>query len=133
MHPSVYGRGDQLTHVFAARAIGGRPKRIGLEITGLRWVLSRRLAARLAAIASPNDRRCVGGRRACRAAHRVSGSAIVSRAGCVFGAAGGERWYSTGFEKGQAMILRGRVWKYGDDVNTDVIFPWQIHLHGDGP
>ncbi len=21
------------------------------------------------------------------------------------------------------MILRGRVWKYGDDVNTDVIFP----------
>ncbi len=22
-----------------------------------------------------------------------------------------------------SMILRGRVWKYGDDVNTDVIFP----------
>ena len=21
------------------------------------------------------------------------------------------------------MLLRGRVWKYGDDVNTDVIFP----------
>src|SRR4030065_2428982 len=21
------------------------------------------------------------------------------------------------------MIIRGRVWKYGDDVNTDVIFP----------
>ena len=21
------------------------------------------------------------------------------------------------------MILHGRVWKYGDDVNTDVIFP----------
>ncbi|MCK4547014.1 MAG: 3-isopropylmalate dehydratase small subunit [Candidatus Eisenbacteria sp.] len=21
------------------------------------------------------------------------------------------------------MVLRGRVWKYGDDVNTDVIFP----------
>jgi|OpeIllAssembly_1097287.scaffolds.fasta_scaffold275377_2 8-oxo-dGTP pyrophosphatase MutT (NUDIX family) len=37
VHQSVYGRGDQLTHVFAARAIGGRPKRIGLEITGLRW------------------------------------------------------------------------------------------------
>ncbi len=37
LHQSVYGRGDQLTHVFRARAVGGKPKRIGLEITGLRW------------------------------------------------------------------------------------------------
>ncbi len=37
LHQSVYGRGDQLTHVFRARVVGGKPKRIGLEITGLRW------------------------------------------------------------------------------------------------
>lgn len=37
LHQSVYGRGDQLTHVFRARIAGGKPKRIGLEITGLRW------------------------------------------------------------------------------------------------
>jgi 8-oxo-dGTP pyrophosphatase MutT (NUDIX family) len=36
-HQSVYGRGDQLTHVYRARVVGGKPKRIGLEITGLRW------------------------------------------------------------------------------------------------
>jgi ADP-ribose pyrophosphatase YjhB (NUDIX family) len=34
---SVYGRGDQLTYVFRARVIGGTPKHIGLETTGLRW------------------------------------------------------------------------------------------------
>ncbi len=37
LHQSVYGKGDQLTHVFRARVVGGKPKRIGLEITGLRW------------------------------------------------------------------------------------------------
>ncbi len=37
LHQSVYGRGDQLTHVYRARAVGGKPKRIGLEITGLGW------------------------------------------------------------------------------------------------
>ena len=37
LHQSVYGRGDQFTYVFRARAVGGKPKRIGLEITGLRW------------------------------------------------------------------------------------------------
>ena len=37
LHQSVYGEGDQLTYVFRAHAIGGKPKRIGLEITGLRW------------------------------------------------------------------------------------------------
>ncbi len=37
LHQSVYGRGDQLTHVYRARVVGGKPKRIGLEITGLRW------------------------------------------------------------------------------------------------
>ncbi len=37
LHQSVYGRGDQLTHVFRAHVVGGQPKRIGLEITGLRW------------------------------------------------------------------------------------------------
>ncbi len=26
-------------------------------------------------------------------------------------------------DKGQLSIIKGRVWKYGDDVNTDVIFP----------
>jgi 3-isopropylmalate/(R)-2-methylmalate dehydratase small subunit len=25
--------------------------------------------------------------------------------------------------RGKAMTLRGKAWKYGDDVNTDVIFP----------
>lgn len=37
LHQSVYGRGDQLTLTFRARAVGGRPRRIGLESTGLRW------------------------------------------------------------------------------------------------
>ncbi len=37
LHQSVYGRGDQLTHVFRAHVVSGKPKRIGLEITGLRW------------------------------------------------------------------------------------------------
>jgi 8-oxo-dGTP diphosphatase len=37
LHQSVYGRGDQLTHAFRAHAVGGKPKSIGLEITGLRW------------------------------------------------------------------------------------------------
>jgi len=37
LHQSVYGTGDQLTHVFRACAVGGKAKRIGLEITGLRW------------------------------------------------------------------------------------------------
>jgi 8-oxo-dGTP diphosphatase len=36
-HQSVYGRGDQLTHVYLAQIIGGVPRRFGLEITGLRW------------------------------------------------------------------------------------------------
>jgi 8-oxo-dGTP pyrophosphatase MutT (NUDIX family) len=34
---SIYGAGDQLTHVFRARVIGGKPKHFGLETTGLRW------------------------------------------------------------------------------------------------
>ncbi len=34
---SVYGTGDQLTHVFRARVVGGTPKRFGLEMTELRW------------------------------------------------------------------------------------------------
>lgn len=37
LHQSVYGRGDQLTHVFQARVVGGQPKRFGFEVTGLRW------------------------------------------------------------------------------------------------
>jgi len=36
-HQSVYGPGDQLTHVFRAHATGGTPRHLGLEITGLRW------------------------------------------------------------------------------------------------
>ncbi len=36
-HPSVYGAGDQLTHVYCARVRGGEPKSLGLETTGLRW------------------------------------------------------------------------------------------------
>jgi len=36
-HQSVYGRGDQLTHVFRAHPCGGAPKRMGLETTGLGW------------------------------------------------------------------------------------------------
>jgi len=34
---SVYSAGDQLTYVFRARVMGGNPKSIGLETTGLRW------------------------------------------------------------------------------------------------
>jgi 8-oxo-dGTP pyrophosphatase MutT (NUDIX family) len=37
LHQSVYGRGDQLTHAYRGHVVGGKPKRIGLEITGLRW------------------------------------------------------------------------------------------------
>ena len=37
LHQSVYGRGDQLTHVFRARVISGKAKYFGLETTGLRW------------------------------------------------------------------------------------------------
>ena len=37
LHQSVYGRGDQLTHVFRARVVGGKAKYFGLETTGLRW------------------------------------------------------------------------------------------------
>lgn len=36
-HQSVYGSGDQLTYAYRAHAVGGKPKRIGLEITGLQW------------------------------------------------------------------------------------------------
>jgi 8-oxo-dGTP pyrophosphatase MutT (NUDIX family) len=43
LHQSVYGRGDQLTHVYRARVVGGKPKHIGLEITGLRWCDVERL------------------------------------------------------------------------------------------
>lgn len=37
LHQSVYGRGDQLTFAFRAHAVGGTPKHLGLETTGLRW------------------------------------------------------------------------------------------------
>jgi 8-oxo-dGTP diphosphatase len=37
LHQSVFGRGDQLTHVFRARVVGGKPKYYGWETTGLRW------------------------------------------------------------------------------------------------
>jgi 8-oxo-dGTP diphosphatase len=37
LHQSIYGRGDQLTHTFRARVVGGKPKHFGLETTGLRW------------------------------------------------------------------------------------------------
>jgi 8-oxo-dGTP pyrophosphatase MutT (NUDIX family) len=37
LHQSVYGRGDQLTHLFRARVVGGKAKHLGLETTGLRW------------------------------------------------------------------------------------------------
>lgn len=36
-HQSVYGAGDQITHVFRASVRGGSPKRLGLETTGLGW------------------------------------------------------------------------------------------------
>ncbi len=37
LHQSVYGRGDQLTVAFRAHTVGGTPKHLGLETTGLRW------------------------------------------------------------------------------------------------
>lgn len=43
LHQSVYGRGDQKTFAFAAKVVGGGPKRFGLEITGLRWFSPDRL------------------------------------------------------------------------------------------
>ena len=69
LHQSVYGRGDQLTHAYRAHVVGGKPKRFGLEITGLRWTnvsdlprglepLQRRMIAdALADAAEPVERR----------------------------------------------------------------------------
>ncbi|MFM7141247.1 MAG: NUDIX hydrolase [Alphaproteobacteria bacterium] len=37
LHPSVHGPGDQLTVAFRGRVVGGAPRGIGLETTGLRW------------------------------------------------------------------------------------------------
>lgn len=37
LHQSVYGKGDQLTHVYRGRVVGGKAKRFGLEATGLNW------------------------------------------------------------------------------------------------
>jgi 8-oxo-dGTP pyrophosphatase MutT (NUDIX family) len=42
-HPSVYGRGDQLTHAFEAQVVGGQPRGIGPETAGLRWCEVSRL------------------------------------------------------------------------------------------
>lgn len=42
-HPSVYGGGDQLTHLYRAHIIGGAPNFSGLETTGLRWFTPDRL------------------------------------------------------------------------------------------
>ncbi len=36
-HPSVYSWGDQITELFLARVVGGKPARFGLETTGLGW------------------------------------------------------------------------------------------------
>ncbi len=43
LHQSVYGRGDQLTEAFRACVSGGKPKRFGIETTGLRWFPPDRL------------------------------------------------------------------------------------------
>jgi 8-oxo-dGTP diphosphatase len=37
LHQSVYGRGDQRTHVFEGFVVGGKPRQRGLETAGLRW------------------------------------------------------------------------------------------------
>lgn len=37
LHPSVHGPGDQLTFAFRGSVVGGAPRGIGLETTGLRW------------------------------------------------------------------------------------------------
>lgn len=34
---SIYSAGDQLTHTFRARVVGGKAKHFGLETTGLHW------------------------------------------------------------------------------------------------
>ena len=68
LHQSVYGPGFQETWAFACRAVGGRPKRIGLETTGLRWsavdalppvlpVLQRQMIADCRAGVAPVERR----------------------------------------------------------------------------
>ncbi len=36
-HPSVYDAHEQVTNLFLARVIGGKPTRFGLETTGLGW------------------------------------------------------------------------------------------------
>lgn len=43
LHQSVYGRGDQLTEAFRACVVGGKPKRFGIETTGLRWCAMEQL------------------------------------------------------------------------------------------
>ncbi len=69
VHQSVYGPGFQETRAFAARAVGGKPRRIGLETTGLNWcrvdalprvlpLLQRQMIAdALAGGSAPVDRR----------------------------------------------------------------------------
>jgi 8-oxo-dGTP pyrophosphatase MutT (NUDIX family) len=37
LHQSVYGWGDQLTHAYQARVIGGMPKPFSSETMGLSW------------------------------------------------------------------------------------------------
>lgn len=36
-HPSVYGRGDQITYAYRGHVTGGKAIKLGLETTGLRW------------------------------------------------------------------------------------------------
>ena len=42
-HQSVYGPGDQLTHAFRGRVVGGKARPFNLESTGLRWFPVTRL------------------------------------------------------------------------------------------
>lgn len=42
-HQSVYGRGDQLTHAFRGRVVGGKARPFNLESTGLQWFPVTRL------------------------------------------------------------------------------------------
>lgn len=37
LHPSVYGRGDQLTYAFRGHMVGGTARGLGLETFGVHW------------------------------------------------------------------------------------------------
>lgn len=50
LHASVHGPGDQRTHAFLGRVVGGAPRGFGAETTALRWFAVDRLPRSLEAL-----------------------------------------------------------------------------------